>query len=151
MKLAGNFTVAAPREQVFQFLQDPQALARCLPGCKQVQQTGPDRYSALVEVSVAFMRVSFQLEARIAEATAPSHLVADVTGQPLAVAGQLKMSTSLHLTAPAPAETAVAYTMDVHLTGRLGSLGESVLRPQAQKMGDQFAKNVQSALTAPPA
>ena len=42
MKIEGQYTFQAPREQVWKLLQDPGALSRALPGVERFEQVGQD-------------------------------------------------------------------------------------------------------------
>ena len=45
-------------------------------------------------------------------------------------------------------ETIIDYTVDSNLTGKLGSLGQPVLRSKAKEMERQFAARLQAAFAA---
>jgi carbon monoxide dehydrogenase subunit G len=47
-------------------------------------------------------------------------------------------------------ETGIAYEVEAALTGRLGSLGQPVLRAKARDMERQFAARLAAAFAAPP-
>ena len=42
-------------------------------------------------------------------------------------------------------ETIIAYTMDMALTGKLGAIGQPVLKSKAREMEKQFTKNLEAA------
>src|SRR5712675_2047781 len=52
----GAVTMAAPPSEVWRRLIDPVELARIVPGCKSLEQVGPDRYHAEVMIGVAGIR-----------------------------------------------------------------------------------------------
>ena len=52
MKLDGTFTFTGPRQAVWDLLQDPEVLARALPGTERLEATGPDQYKGVMKVSV---------------------------------------------------------------------------------------------------
>lgn len=51
MDVSGAVVIRVPPERVAAALHDPRVLARVLPGCKSVTQTGEGRYQARVEFS----------------------------------------------------------------------------------------------------
>jgi uncharacterized protein len=59
MRIAGQHTVAAPREKVWEALQDPAVLARTLPGCEALEVTGPDAYAATITAGVASVKGTY--------------------------------------------------------------------------------------------
>ena len=52
MNLSGTYTFNGPRTAVWDLLQDPEVLAKALPGAKTLTQTAPDRYEGTMKVSI---------------------------------------------------------------------------------------------------
>ena len=69
---------------------------------------------------------------------------AKVEGTPLGIVGRLT-ATALTTLSEAGEETHIDYTVDSNLTGKLGSLGQPVLRSKAKEMERQFAARLQAA------
>jgi hypothetical protein len=53
MKISGSSTLDAPVEQVWEAIQDPAVLARCIPGCESLTTLGEDRYAMSVTAVIA--------------------------------------------------------------------------------------------------
>ena len=53
---SGDVALTAPVGEVWRRLTDPNELAAILPGCRDLRQTGPDKYSARVVIGVAGIR-----------------------------------------------------------------------------------------------
>ena len=60
MKIEGSYTFNAPRERVWQVLQDPKIMAQCMPGCESMNQIGPDQYEAVMKVGVASVKGTYK-------------------------------------------------------------------------------------------
>ncbi len=71
MELSGEHTFAAPREQVWRFLLDPDVLRKCLPGCERLETTGPDEYQATMKIGVGMVRGTFTGRVRISDKQEP--------------------------------------------------------------------------------
>jgi len=82
-------------------------------------------------------------------AEAPREIEAKVEGAPLGIVGRLTATAVTRLT-EAGGETGIAYEVEAALTGRLGSLGQPVLRAKARDMERQFAARLAAAFAAPP-
>ena len=52
MILTGTFTFEGPRTRVWEILQDPEVLAKALPGTKTLTRVAEDRYQGVMKVSV---------------------------------------------------------------------------------------------------
>jgi carbon monoxide dehydrogenase subunit G len=144
MKFAGELTVKAPRERVYKAVRDARFFASCVDGVQDLQETAPDTYSAVFATKVAYMNFKFKVTVEVVSATEPREIVAKVEGTPLGIVGRLT-ATSLTTLEEAGDETKIAYAVDAALTGRLGSLGQPVLRAKAKDMERHFAEKLAAA------
>jgi carbon monoxide dehydrogenase subunit G len=73
---------------------------------------------------------------------------AKVEGTPLGVVGRLTAVATTRLAEAAADETNVAYSVDATLAGKLGSMGQPVLRSKAKEMEKEFSKRLRAKLGA---
>jgi carbon monoxide dehydrogenase subunit G len=144
MKFSGELAVAAPRSEVFARIRDPRFFASCLEGVSDLEEIGPDRYAALFQTKVAFMRFKFQVEVEITRAEEPHLIEGKVEGKPLGIVGRLAATASTTMT-EREGETLIAYNVEANLTGKLGSLGQPVLNAKAKEMERQFMARLTSS------
>ena len=52
MKMTGEQRIAAPRQRVWEALNDPEVLRQCIPGCQSLEKEGDDRFTAVVEIKI---------------------------------------------------------------------------------------------------
>ena len=142
--------MGVPRDVVFTFLQDPQRLAACIPGCRDLREIGPNRYSAVLSSRVAFVTVSFKVTIDITRVEAPHTLEATITGDAVGLAGHVVANAAVALTDAGVQQTIVRYTTDVNLTGKLGGIGQPVFRATSAQLARQFGDNLKRALEAQP-
>ena len=74
MILSGTFTFEGPRKRVWEILQDPDVLAKALPGTKTLTKVGDDHYQGVMKVSVgpvsaAEFAISVELKDKVAPET----------------------------------------------------------------------------------
>jgi carbon monoxide dehydrogenase subunit G len=62
MNVTGECTVSASREAVFDKLADPFFFASCFDGVSGLTETGPGRYDASFETTVAYMKFRFKMQ-----------------------------------------------------------------------------------------
>ncbi len=144
MNFSGELTVKAPRERVYKAVRDARFFASCVDGVRDLQEIAPDTYAAVFETKVAYMKFSFKVTVEVERATEPSEIEAKVEGTPLGIVGRLT-ATSLTTLTEAGDETKIAYSVEAALTGKLGSLGQPVLRVKAKEMERQFASRLAAA------
>jgi carbon monoxide dehydrogenase subunit G len=149
MKFSGEIMVSAPRAAVFEALRDARFFASCLDGVKDLAEIGADRYAAVFETRVAYMKFSFKVIVEMTRADPPNEIEAKVEGTPLGVAGRLTATSMTRLTDVGEG-TQIAYEVEAALTGKLGSLGQPVLRSKAREMEKQFAARMSAAFQATP-
>ncbi|MEJ7726920.1 MAG: carbon monoxide dehydrogenase subunit G, partial [Actinomycetes bacterium] len=80
MKITGEATVAAPVERVWWALNDPSVLVRTIPGCQQLEETGPDAYRMTVTAGVAAIKGTYDGEVRITDQQEPERFVLHAAG-----------------------------------------------------------------------
>jgi uncharacterized protein len=144
MQFAGQVKVKAPRASVFAALRDARFFASCIEGVSGLAEIAPDRYAATLETKVAYMSFKFKVTVELVRAEPPREIEAKVEGVPLGIVGRLAATTRTTLE-DAGDETIIAYSVDAALTGKLGSLGQPVLRSKAKEMERQFAARLQAA------
>jgi carbon monoxide dehydrogenase subunit G len=148
MKFTGEITVKAPRAAVFDALRDARFFASCVDGVRDLAEIGPDRYAAVFETKVAYMKFRFKVTVELTRADPPNVIEAKVEGTPLGVIGRMT-ATSLTTLSGTGDETTISYAVDAVLAGKLGSLGQPVLRSKAREMEKQFAARLAVAFAQP--
>jgi len=144
MKFAGQVRVKAPRATVYAALRDARFFASCVDGVSALTEIAPDRYTATLETKVAYMSFKFNVTVELARAEPPREIEAKVEGTPLGIVGRMT-AVALTTLSEAGDETLIDYSVDAALTGKLGSLGQPVLRSKAKEMERQFAVRLQAA------
>ena len=145
MRLDGELTVKAPREAVFNAVRNAQFFASCIDGISELTAIDATHYNAVLATKLSFMRFKFKVTVEITRLESPAEIEAKIEGKPLGFLGRLT-AVSVTTLAEANGETILHYTMDVALTGKLGSLGQSVFTAKAKEMTQHFADNLRAAL-----
>jgi uncharacterized protein len=93
------------------------------------------------------MAFKFKVTVQVVRAEAPRQIEAKVEGTPLGIVGRLTAKALTTLT-EAGDGTRIDYAIDAALTGKLGSLGQPVLRSKAKEMERKFAAKLAAAFAA---
>jgi uncharacterized protein len=124
-----------PIEAVWALLMDTSAIAACVPGCRELQPTGEDRYRAQLSVPVA--AITGQFDATIAlEGKMPPRaytLIVQATGRPGFVRGRAVVTLSPH-----QERTEVNVSAVADVGGAVARLGQRLLDGAARMMMDRF-------------
>jgi carbon monoxide dehydrogenase subunit G len=155
LQTSGEVLVAVPRGAAFDFLQNAERLAACIPGCRDLRALEPadltrpaPRYSAVLSSRVAFLTVSFTVTIDITRVDPPHAIEATITGDAVGVAGHVVAKAAVALSDAGPQQTTVRYTTDITLTGRLGGIGQPVFRATSAQLAREFGDNLKGALEA---
>ncbi len=135
MKLAGSYTVAAAGPRVYEALQDPEVLARCMPGCKSLTRIAENEYEMQMAVMISSISGLFAGKVRLADQSPPDsfRLVVDGSGR----IGFLKGDGLLTLV-PNEHSTEVRYDGEVQAGGVIAGVGQRLLDATAKMMIKRF-------------
>jgi hypothetical protein len=148
MKFTGEIMIKAPRAAVFDALKDAHFFASCVEGVQDLTEVDPTHYTAVLETRVAYMKFRFKVNVELARIQPPDEIEAKIDGSPLGVVGRMTATSKSKLTQVGD-ETRVEYEVEAAITGKLGSLGQPVLRSKAKDMDREFAARLRAAFDAP--
>jgi carbon monoxide dehydrogenase subunit G len=144
MNISGEITVPAPRAAVFDKLKDAPFFASCIEGVKDLKEIDATHYDAVLETKVAYMKFSFKVSVEITKLSPPDTIEAKVEGTPIGVVGRLTATSRTHLS-ESNGQTVVSYSIDSTLAGKLGSIGQPVLKSKAKDMDKKFTERLRAA------
>ena len=126
MKVEGTKELSAPREVVWQVLNDPAQMAKLMPGVESFEITDEKHWTAKVKVLLGLgglkMTMNFErLEERELE-------FASMRAKGQGVGALMDMTTSFTLS-EADGGTSMAWEADVKIAGPVGAMGQRVLQP----------------------
>jgi carbon monoxide dehydrogenase subunit G len=135
MKIEGTQTVSAPRARIYSLLIDPTVLAKCIPGCEQLEQTGDNTFAASMKAGVGSIKGTFKGTVRLEDLRPNEHfrMVVEGKGGP----GFLKGSGNLNLEEQ-NGTTTVGYNGDIQVGGTIASVGQRMILATAKMMANQF-------------
>jgi uncharacterized protein len=136
MNVSGEFTVKAPREAVFDTIRDPKIFISLVDGVQDLKEIDPTHYEAVFETRIAYLKFRFNVTVEVTKLEV-GEIGARIEGTPMGVVGRLTATSSTTLT-EAGDETRVSYSVDATLAGKLGSMGQPVLRSKAKDMEKVF-------------
>jgi hypothetical protein len=145
MKFTGEISVPAGREAVFAKISDARFFATCVDGVQELEEIDPDHYNAVLETKVAYLKFRFKISVERTHNDPPCAIKAKIEGTPLGIVGRLTATSTTHLEETGENQTRISYEIDTSITGKLGSLGQPVLRSKAKEMEKQFAARLRAA------
>ena len=119
----------------------------CVQGVANLNEVSPTEYTATFETKIAYLKFKFEITVEKTEAVPHERIGAKIEGKPHGIVGRLS-ATSAAVFADAPDGTIIQYEVEANLTGRLGSIGQPVLKSKAKEMEKQFVANLRSGFAA---
>ena len=146
MEIDKTLVIAAPREQVWALLLDPQVMAGAVPGMKSIEVISPTEYVAEMHQKISFISAKFKLRTLIVEQRPPEYLCAEGTGEDASVASSLKQRSEIFLEPTEDGGTQLRLKVTVDLLGRLGTFGLSVMKTKADRLWEEFGANLKARI-----
>ena len=149
MKLQNSCTVPAGLTESWDFLMDVARAAQCVPGVADVAPEGNDRYRGTLRAKVGPMSITLSGTVTLQEQEPDSGRARFlVEASDRRVGGGVKTNMLMRLAAKSPTETELTIETDTTFMGRLGELGQPVIRRKAQSTIEEFARNLSRNLAA---
>lgn len=116
-------------------MQDPEILARAIPGCEGLEKIGDDEYRMKMKMALASFSGAFEGRVRIFDQMPPSSFRLAVEGS--GKIGFVKGEGLLSLT-PSGEATEVTYDGDVQVGGTIAAVGQRLIDSTAKMMIKRF-------------
>jgi uncharacterized protein len=144
MRIAGDATLHAPVEAVYQALKDPRVLVRTIPGCERLEQVGEDAYAMTVTAGVASVRGTYAGDVRLTDQRPPHGFVLRASGS--GAPGTVSADVAVNLAPGDDGTTLVSYDADAVVGGTIGGVGQRLLSGVARRTAGEFFTNVDGVL-----
>jgi carbon monoxide dehydrogenase subunit G len=136
MNMTGEQRIAAPRQRVWEALNDPEILRASIPGCQSLEKQAHDRFTATVEVKVGPIGVRFKGAVLLANLDPPNGYTLILEGNG-GIAGSVKGSAKVRLGEDAGG-TVVFHEVDAEVGGRMAQLGGPIIDATAKQLAARF-------------
>ena len=135
MKLSDEVTIPAPRQKVWEALNDPEVLRQCIPGCEEITKTSDTGMEAKVTVKLGPVKATFKGAVTLSDLDPPNGY--RITGEGKSMMGGATATATVKLS-DAPEGTKLAYDVDAQVTGKIASLAQRFIEPTARQLSGQF-------------
>ena len=136
MEMQGERRIPAPRQVVWERLNDPETLKLCIPGCESVEKVSDTEFTAKVRAKVGPVSARFSGKVTLSDLDPPSGYTISGEGTG-GVAGFAKGSARIALEEEG-GETIMRYGAQAQVGGKLAQIGSRLVDGTAKKLADQF-------------
>jgi carbon monoxide dehydrogenase subunit G len=137
VRIAGNYTFDATREEVWSALNDPEVLARTIPGCQRLDQVGENEFESTLKVGLQAVRGTYNGRVKLSNLVAPESYEVSVDGK--GSNGFLKGSGTIKLRDEG-AQTILDYGGEAQIGGTIASVGQRLIDGAAKTLINQSLK-----------
>ncbi len=146
MKLTAEQRIAAPRQRVWEALNDPEVLRASIPGCQSLDKVADDRFTATVEVKVGPIGARFKGAVSLTDLDPPNGYTLLLEGSG-GIAGSVKGSAKMRLS-EYPGGTLISYEVEAQVGGRMAQLGGPIIDATSKQLAGKFFARFGEIVTA---
>ncbi|BBC30851.1 hypothetical protein SGFS_021450 [Streptomyces graminofaciens] len=162
MKLASSFTIPAAADKVMTLFLDPNTMRSCIPGCEELVQTDETHYKGSLVNEVAHVRFKAGFAAEITSMARPQNtsepivVKAVLRGEDRRLGSTIKVDATLTVTpltgngGETGEASEVCYEFELGIRGKLGRVGEAVVRKRTAEVEKHFAEALTAICTGRP-
>ncbi len=150
MKLENRCLVPAGREAVWDFVMDIPRAAACVPGLEQLVPEGENRFQATLKVRVGPMGLTLSGNVQVVEQDrdkGEARILVEASDR--RVGGAVRTDMNLQLVPQGESQTELIILTDTTFMGRLGELGQPIIRRKASSTMQDFARNLAQQVNGP--
>ena len=147
MQMSDSRVIAAPPNEVWAAILNPEVLKQCVPGCQEMTGSAEEGFEATVVQKVGPVKATFKGTVNLSDMVPGQSLTLSGEGKGGA-AGFAKGGDDVSLT-EVEGGTELKYDVEAKVGGKLAQLGSRIIDGFAKKMADQFFSNFQEAVEGP--
>lgn len=147
MDMTGERRIPAPRQTVWDALNDPAVLKVCIPGCETLERTSDTDYKATASVKIGPIAARFNGKVKLTDLDPPNSYRINGEGQG-GVAGFAKGGATVRLQDDGPG-TLLKYDVKAQVGGKLAQLGARLIDATSKQMADAFFDRFSKTVASP--
>lgn len=142
MKIQNEIEIAAPPDELFEILADPERVAPCMPGASL--ESKDDAYEGAVKLKVGPITASYQGTLRFVELDRENRrAVMEASGQETNGQGNAEARITATVSG-SDSKSVLSMETDMEVRGKVAQFGRGALGNVSQRILDQFARNLES-------
>ncbi len=148
MDMTGERRIPAPRQTVWNALNDPAVLKASIPGCESLEKLSDTQMKATAAVKLGPIAARFTGNVLLSDIDPPNSYTIGGEGQG-GVAGFAKGGAKVNLDDDAGGGTLLRYVVNAQVGGKLAQLGARLIDASAKQMADAFFDRFSAQVAQP--
>jgi hypothetical protein len=135
MKLVGSYKLKVKKEIVWNALNDPEILKKCIPGCDSFERENNNTFNASATNQIGPMNATFSGNVKLSNIE--ENVSYTLSGEGQSSVGFANGSANVKLT-ETNGVTTLAYEVNIDVGGKIAQLGSRLIDGVGKKMSDYF-------------
>ena len=149
MDMTGERRIPAPRQKVWDALNDTEVLKSCIPGCESLQRLSDTAMKATAAIKIGPISARFTGNVALSDMDPPNSYRISGEGQG-GVAGFAKGGANVRLSDDGPF-TVLSYDVKAQVGGKIAQLGARLIDATSKQMADLFFDRFTAEVSGPQA
>ena len=137
MDMTGEYRIPAPRQKVWEALNNTDVLRAAIPGCESIEKLSDTEMTAKVAAKVGPVSAKFSGKVTLSDLDPPNGYRISGEGSGGA-AGFAKGGATVALADDGEGGTILTYKVDAQIGGKLAQIGSRLIDGVSRKMADDF-------------
>jgi carbon monoxide dehydrogenase subunit G len=146
VKFRGRYLISAPRQKIWEALNDTAVLRSCIPGCTRMEFVAPDALEAEMSVQLGPMKLNFKGDLKLTIITVAERYMLAGKGRSGWIGGA-RGSADITLTDD-PGGTILGFEAEGEADSAIANFGANVVGRSAQGVIDRFFERFAGAIGA---
>ena len=143
MKLENRCLVPASADKTWEVLLDIPQAAPCIPGVQDVIADGENQFKAVMQVRIGPVRLNFSGTISVVEQDREKREARfRIEAADRRVGGSIRADLTMQINSISPEETEMVIVSDTVFMGKIGELGQPIIRRKANSTLEDFARNL---------
>ncbi|HEY0203340.1 MAG TPA: carbon monoxide dehydrogenase subunit G [Acetobacteraceae bacterium] len=147
MDMTGERRIPAPRQKVWDALNDTEVLKSCIPGCEKLERLSDTAMKATAAIKIGPISARFTGNVALSDMDPPNSYRISGEGQG-GVAGFAKGGANVRLTDDGPF-TVLSYDVKAQVGGKIAQLGARLIDATSKQMADLFFDRFTAEVSGP--
>ena len=135
MKLSGSYEIPTDKQSVWDALNSPEILQKCIPGCEEFKKNSDTSFTATATNKIGPFNASFTGEIELKDLNPPDSY--KIVGQGDSPVGFASGEASVKLEENSGVTT-LTYSVEAQVGGKIAQVGSRLIDMTAKKMADIF-------------
>ena len=135
MKLTGSYKIPTDKQTVWEALNNPNILQKCIPGCEEFKKNSDTSFIATATNKIGPFNASFTGDVELQDLNPPNSYT--LVGQGNSPVGFASGEAKVTLTEEG-GQTVLTYDVEANVGGKIAQVGSRLIDMTAKKMADIF-------------